>query len=82
MKTDTEYMQDLLPDYYKCEPRENGVHCFSEIDKGIDDCDPEQWKFRMLAMERYFEGRLLEVYHQTCTNHREFTVYLKPVFNQ
>lgn len=76
MTEETKFMQRLLPDHYTCEPRESGVHCYSE--KGIDENDKEQWLYTIEAIKQKFGSRLLEVFHQTCTNHLKFTVYLKP----
>lgn len=75
MNKETEYMRILLPDHYTCEPREDGVHCYSSI--GIDECDPEHWHFVFEAIKQKFGNKFISVYHQTCTNHMKFTVYLK-----
>jgi hypothetical protein len=75
MKEETQWMKNLLPDHYTCEPRENGVHCHSPI--GIDENDPEQWDFTFKAIKQKFGERFMEVFHQTCTNHVKFTVYLQ-----
>ena len=73
MKEETEYLKKLLPSHYTCECRDNGVHCYS--DKGIND--DEQWDYILQAIKKKFNDRLTEVYHQTCTNHVKFTVFLK-----
>ena len=75
MKEETEYMKNLLPNHYTCEPRDNGVHCQSPI--GIDENDPEQWYYTFEAIKQKFKERFLEVFHQTCTNHVKFTVFLR-----
>jgi len=35
----------------------------------------------MEAVKQKFKNRFLEVFHQTCTNHLKFTVYLKAEIN-
>lgn len=77
IRNDLQFMQDLLPDHYTCEPRENGIHCYSP--KGIDENDPEQWEFTFMAIKQFLGKRFLELYHQTCTNHVKFTVFIKPI---
>lgn len=64
-------MRNILPAHYTCEEKENGIHCYSE--KGIS----EGWDAVMLAVKNWFGDKFLEVYHKTCTNHLEFTVFLK-----
>lgn len=73
MIKETEYIKNLLPSHYICESRENGVHCYSNV--GINDS--EHWFYIMEAVKQKFKDRFMEVYHQTCTNHLKFTVYLK-----
>ncbi len=75
MIEETNYMKNLLPSHYTCEPRDNGVHCYSPI--GIDEEDKEQWPYTLKAIKQKFGERFMEVYHQTYTNHIKFTVYLK-----
>jgi len=74
MIEESKYMKNLLPSHYTCEPREGGVHCYSEI--GIDECDPEHWFFVFEAIKQKFGKRFDSVYHQTSTDHKKFTVYL------
>lgn len=73
MKEELEYIKRILPSHYTCEQRDNGVHCYSE--KGIND--DKQWNYILLSFKKKFNDRLMEVYHQTCTNHVKFTVFLK-----
>lgn len=79
MKEETEFMKSILPSHYTCEPRDNGVHCYSEIgiQKGKDAEDDEHWEYIMKAIRQKFSDRFMEVYHKTCTNHVKFTVYIK-----
>jgi hypothetical protein len=76
MIKETEYIRSILPVHYICESRKNGVHCYSSV--GINDS--EHWFYIMEAIKQKFEDRFMEVYHQTCTNHLKFTVYLKSKF--
>lgn len=77
MKNETEIVKNLLPEHYTCEERENGVHCYSE--KGISESNKDEaFDMFMRALRVIFGERLIEVYHQTCTNHIKFTVYLRP----
>lgn len=77
MKEEAEFMQYILPAHYTVEPRANGVQCESPI--GIDDCDTEHWGYIMEAIKQKFGKRFLEAYHQTCTDHKKFMVYIRPV---
>lgn len=80
MIEETKIMKRILPDRYTCEPREDGVHCYSET--GIDDNDEELWKYTFLAIKQAFGSRFMEVFHQTCYNHKKFTVFLKEENNE
>ncbi len=75
MEKETEFMNRLLPDHYTCEERENGVHCYSDI--GISEEGCNVWDTVMEEIREEFGDRFIEVFHQTCTNHVKFTVYLK-----
>ncbi len=77
MIEETKWMQKILPDHYTCVSKENGVHCHSR--KGIDDNDKEHWFYIFEAIKQKFGDRFIELYHQTCTNHQKFTVYLRPL---
>lgn len=73
---DTEIVKNLLPKHYACEDRENGVHCYS--DKGIHDINEENYFDAFCyACKTIFGERFMEIYHQTCTHHKQFTVYLR-----
>ena len=74
MKQETEWIKELLPNHYTCESRNNGVHCYSE--KGIDENDSEHWDYIMKAIKQKFKERFIEVFHQTYTNHKQFTVFI------
>ena len=70
-----EFMRRVLPSHYTCEPRTNGVHCHSPI--GINENDPEHWEYVYLAIKQKFGEDFMEVFHQTCTNHVKFTVFIR-----
>jgi len=77
MKAEAIFISTLLPDHYRCSARVNGVHCKSEI--GINEITDEKY-FRLFikVIESEYGPRFLDIFHHTCTDHREFTVYLKP----
>jgi hypothetical protein len=68
------YINQVLPVHYEVkESKQKGnVHCKSSI--GIDD--DEVWGYFMSALKNHFTD-FLEVYHNTCYNHVDFTVYFK-----
>jgi len=76
MKEETIFIQDLLPSHYTCEPREMGVHCKSKI--GFTEAEEPYWNVIVTAIKLKYQERFMEIYHQTCTRHCEFTVYLRP----
>jgi hypothetical protein len=74
---ETAYIKRLLPDHYECHPTHYGVHCVSAI--GIDEIKEEAiFRIFHIALKVRYGDRLMEIYHQTCTNHCEFTVFIKP----
>ncbi len=75
---DAEWLRELLPEHYVCQVRTNGVHCYSS--EGIcDDCGKDDhWELIWKAIKQKFGDRFMEIFHQTCTNHKKFTVYLHP----
>jgi len=77
MNEEAIWAAQLLPDHYLVVATEKGVECLSPI--GIDDSDEEHWHYIMMAIRKKFPDRFLEVFHTTCTDHRRFTIYLKPV---
>lgn len=80
IQQDIQFMKGILPNHYTVqESKKSGsVHCKSSIGirKGIDAEDDEHWGYIMDAIRTEFGGRLQEVYHNTCSNHVDFTVYL------
>ena len=83
MNEETEFMKGILPTHYTCEPRDNGVHCHSQI--GIKDtfkaseAPDDHWELIMKAIKQKFGGRFMEVFSQVSTRHSKFTVFIKPV---
>jgi len=85
---DLNFIQSILPERYKCEQREKGVHCYDTTGKGINDdhkasdkYDPKydnQWALICKAIKQKFGERLMEIYSQEPQYHSKFTVYLKP----
>ena len=79
MNQDVIYMKKLLPDHYTVTESENGVHCKSSIGIKVNGKgeDEEHFEYIFMAIKQHFKERFQEVYHQTCTYHQSFTVYLK-----
>ena len=85
---ETQWIQNLLPERYKCEQREKGVHCYDTTGEGINDdhmahekYDPEtdnHWMLIVKAIEQKFGERLMEIFSQEPQYHSKFTVYLRP----
>ena len=73
---DVDFMQRILPKHYVCTPVDKGVHCISE--RGISEQNnDEAWNTMVMEpIRKHFGSRFVEVFHQVCTNHSEFTVYL------
>lgn len=82
---ETKFMQRILGNDYICEPRENGVHCYSETgiadtftNEEIERGQNDHWDIIMKAIRQEFKERFLEVFSQTSTKHKKFTVFIKP----
>lgn len=73
MEEETKWIKSILPDDYICEPRTDGVHCYSF--KGIND--GELWEYFYKAVKQKYGDRFMEIYHQTYTNNLRFTVFLR-----
>lgn len=78
MNKEAEWVRKRLPLSYVCEPREHGVYCSSP--SGIPDnpIGGKFWDKFCDEVESTFGDRFQEIYHQTCTHHSAFTIYLKP----
>lgn len=74
MDAKIDYIRQLLPDHYEVkENKQKGnVHCKSLV--GIDD--DERWDYFMSALKNRFKD-FSEVYHNTCYNHVDFTIYFR-----
>jgi hypothetical protein len=75
---DIDFVKSILPDHYivKESERRGSIHCESAI--GIPDTPPEDhWKAVFGGIKGRFGYRFQEVYHSTCANHVNFTIYLK-----
>lgn len=70
-----EWVKTILPKHYTCEPRDNGVHCYSN--EGMEE-DGEQWFFIFEAIKQKYGERFMEVFAQTSHRHKKFTIYLRP----
>lgn len=69
-----DYIRQILPPHYEVkESKQKGnVHCKSSV--GIDD--DEKWSYFIQGLNQRFTD-FSEVYHNTCHNHVDFTVYFK-----
>jgi len=76
-RTDLQFMQDLLPDHYTCEPRDNGIHCHSQIGIADDKGKCDHFDLIYKAIKQRFNKRFMEIFHQTCTYHKKFTVFIR-----
>jgi hypothetical protein len=72
-------VERILPSYYIVDESaiRGSIHCVSRLQRGIDD--DERWDYTFKAIKQHFGDRFQEVFHNTCTNHIDFTIYLKPV---
>lgn len=77
IEQDILFVRQILPDHYKVrEAKSSGsIHCKSSV--GISDTPPEEvWNHIFRAIKRFFGDRFQEVFHNTCANHVDFTIYL------
>jgi len=75
---DIRFMKLLLPMHYsvlESKKTTGSVHCKSSI--GLTVKDNEFWEQIIKDIKKHFGKRFQEVYHNTCTNHCDFIVYLK-----
>lgn len=81
IQQDVEFMKKILPDHYEVRESKTpgSVHCKSRngIRIGIDGEDDEHWEYIVKGIKQNFGKRFQEVYHNTCSNHIDFTVYLR-----
>lgn len=79
-----EFLKKILPDSYTCEPRKDGVHCYSyegikdtfskeEVDRGEND----HWNIIYEAIKQKFGDQFMEVFDITSARHQNFTVYIR-----
>jgi hypothetical protein len=76
---DVSFVESVLPNTYAITVELNGIRCVSPT--GIpQNADAEEvWASTMQAFRQYFGKRLLEVFHHTCSAHKDFIIYLDPV---
>lgn len=67
-----EIIKGLLPEHYYCEETKGGINCKSNI--GMDD---NLYTAFIDCIKEIFKGEFKEVFHQVCTEHLQFTVFLK-----
>lgn len=70
--TPRQFVTDMLPEHYEVKETMQGIiSCKSS--EGIESA--VEWADFMNALKKYFGDAFKEVYHSTCTNHVNFTVY-------
>ena len=70
--TPRQFVANMLPKHYKVTELITGViRCRSA--EGIESA--AEWVDFLSAVKKYFGKAFKEVYHTTCTNHVNFTVY-------
>jgi hypothetical protein len=69
---DISFVRSILPDHYEVgESKKLGsIHCKSSVGMQDDGF--------IYVIADHFGERFQEVFHNTCTNHVDFTIYLKP----
>lgn len=71
-------VKNLIPEHYAVELRDNGLHCHSP--KGIEE-NTNEWGNFVSQIKKEFPTQFMEIFHQTCTNHVKFTLFLyEPCF--
>jgi hypothetical protein len=72
--TDIHFLHELLPQYAMKNNPVYGMNCVSKT--GISDAKDE-WLPVFQAIKKHFGSRFLEVNHTVCSDHLNFTIYLK-----
>lgn len=79
---DIKFVKGILPDHYTVEEskKAGSIHCFSGTGIFADDDssdDNEHWGYVFKAIKNHFAERFQEVYHNVCSKHLDFTIYLR-----
>jgi hypothetical protein len=81
MEEEINYVKSILPSHYQVKESKSkdSIHCSSTIGikEGVDGEDDEHWFYILSAIRQKFKERFLEVDHNTCFCHVDFTIYLK-----
>lgn len=77
IQNDIDYVKSLLPSSYEVkESKTKGsIHCRSN--NGLPS--ESEWEKFFILLKKRFTGRFQEVFHNTCYNHVDFTIYLRPI---
>lgn len=67
-----EYVKAILPDDYEVKWDGKGVRCISKV--GLDN---ESFGYLLKAIKQRVGDKFQEVYHNTCTSHKDFIIYIK-----
>lgn len=73
--TDWDFLTELLPQYtLRLNKNMTGIRCLSKT--GISDAT-DQWVPVFQAIKKHFGQRFNEVNHTVCSDHLDFTIYIK-----
>lgn len=67
-----EIIKGLLPEHYYCEETKGGINCKSNI--GMSE---GSYVAFIDGIKDIFKKQFQEIFHQVCTDHLQFTVFLK-----
>lgn len=78
---DIVFIKEILPSHYEVEAvrDKNYINCCSRIgiQKNNGYEDDEHWMYIFEAIKKHFGDRFSEVFHNTCTWHVNFNIYLR-----
>lgn len=75
---DISFVKAILPDHYVVKESSNPGSIYCKSETGIPEVKGDlHWNTVFSAIKSHFGDRFQEVFHNTCTNHVDFTIYLK-----
>ena len=75
--TDFRFFEVMITNYFvtcKHDQKQEVWRCRSN--RGIED--ERDWDNFVASVKQRWPGRFLQIDHATCTNHTDFSIYLKP----